>query len=55
MYATSSSSRGLSCGRGGFITVAPSLGVSSYEPTGSSSESERVTGSSWVSDANIRN
>ena len=39
---------------GGFITVAPSLGVSSCETSGSSSESERITGLSWVPDAKIR-
>ena len=45
MYAMNSSSRGSGGGRGGLITVAPSLGVSSCETTGSSSESERITGS----------
>ena len=36
------------------MTVASSLGVSSCEPSGSSSEWERITGSSRVPDANIR-
>ena len=36
------------------MTVASSLGVSSCETSGSSSKSERITGSSRVPDANIR-
>ena len=36
------------------MTVASSLGVSSCEISGSSSESERITGSLWVPDANTR-
>ena len=36
------------------MTVASSLGVSSCETSGSSCESERITGSSRVPDANIR-
>ena len=54
MYAMSSSSRGSGGGRGGFITVALPLGVGSGETTGGSSESERITGSSRVSEGNIR-
>ena len=49
----SSSSRGLGCSRGGFKTVAPSLGVSYCETSGSSSESERITGLSGVPDVKI--
>ena len=36
------------------MTVASSLGVSSCETSGSSSESESITGSLQVPDANIR-
>ena len=54
MYATSSNSRGSGGGRGGFITVAPPFGVSSYETTGAFCESERITGPSRVPEANIR-
>ena len=54
MYAMSSRSRGSGGGRRGLIIVVPSLGVSSCETTGSSSESGRITGLSWVPDANIR-
>ena len=50
----SSSSRGSGGGREGFIIVAPSLRVSSCETSSSSSESERITGSSGVPDVKIR-
>ena len=36
------------------MTVPSSLGVSPYETSGSSSESESITGSSRVPDTNIR-
>ena len=51
----SSSIKGSGAGRGGLITVAPSVGVSSCETSGSSSESKRTTRSRYVLDANVRN
>ena len=54
MYAMGSSSRGSGGGRGGLITIAPHLGVSSCETIGASSESERITGSSRLPGTNIQ-
>ena len=46
--------KGAVVGRGGFITVAHSLGVGSCEASGYSFKSESITGSSRVLDKNIR-
>ena len=54
MYGMSSSRRGSGGSRGGLITEAPNLGVSSCKTTGASSESERITGSLRLPEANIR-